>query len=95
MVQLTWNIGSFILTTIILQSKLWYVSSCGQELKRVCYYTTWGRALPEPAHLCTHVIYSFASIQGGTLGNVWSNPLKSLKQTNPNVKIMLAVGGWK
>jgi GH18 family chitinase len=71
------------------------ISCCGEPLKRICYYTSWGGSLPNPPELCTHVIYSFANIEGGVLGGVWSNPLKELKQKNPNIKLMVAVGGWR
>lgn len=46
------------------------------------------------ANLCTTVIYSFADMSGGLLSGVWGNPLASLKQTNPKLKILVAVGGW-
>ncbi len=69
-------------------------NGCGTPLKRICYYTSWGGVLPDPAELCTHVIYSFASIEGGVLSSVWSNPLKELRNKNKDIKLMLAVGGW-
>ena len=69
---------------------------CGEPMKRVCYYARWADgALPDPVDLCTHVIYSFASIENGVLSNVWSNPLLELKRKNKNIKIMVAVGGWE
>lgn len=49
--------------------------------------------LPTP-ELCTHIIYSFASIENGMLSGVWSNPFKELKTKNPQLKLMIAVGGW-
>lgn len=70
------------------------VESCGEPLKRICYYTSWGGVLPNPPELCTHVIYAFASMENGLLSGVWSNPLKELKQKNAEVKLMVAVGGW-
>jgi len=69
------------------------VQGCGEPLKRICYYASWGGVLPSPEH-CTHVIYSFANMEGGVLGNVWSNPIKELRQKNPEIKLMVAVGGW-
>ena len=79
----------FLLLPIVKQP----VNACGEPLKRVCYYTTWGGVLPQP-ELCTHLIYSFASIENGMLSGVWSNPFKELKQKNSNLKLMVAVGGW-
>jgi len=78
--------------------------------KRVCYYTNWaqyrpagGKYFPEDIDpfLCTHVIYSFAKIgRGGKLAMYEWNDDKmfpramALKQKNPDLKILLAVGGW-
>ena len=71
------------------------VQGCGEPLKRICYYTSWGGVLPlERPEICTHVIFSFANIEGGVLSGVWSNPLKELRQKNKDVKLMVAVGGW-
>lgn len=69
------------------------VQGCGEPLKRICYYASWGGVLPSPEH-CTHVIYSFANMEGGVLSNVWSNPIKELRQKNSDIKLMVAVGGW-
>lgn len=69
-------------------------NACGEPLKRICYYTSWGGVFPNPATLCTHIIYSFANMEGGVLSGVWSNPLKEVKKQNPDVKLMLAVGGY-
>ncbi|XP_076472360.1 LOW QUALITY PROTEIN: acidic mammalian chitinase-like [Babylonia areolata] len=56
--------------------------------------------------LCTHMIYSFAKLTGNHLApfewnddsTSWSTGLyekfQNLKQQNPNVKTLLAVGGW-
>ncbi|KAJ0037002.1 hypothetical protein NQD34_005679 [Periophthalmus magnuspinnatus] len=76
----------------------------------VCYYTNWSQYRPEtgrfvPANvdpnLCTHLIYAFAAInEGNALVTVEWNDLdmyklfSGLKQRNPNLKTLLAVGGW-
>jgi len=78
--------------------------------KRVCYYTNWaqyrpagGKYFPEDvdANLCTHVIYSFAKIgRGGKLAMYeWNDDkmyprMMALKKKNPELKVLLAVGGW-
>jgi len=69
-------------------------------------------------NLCTHIIYTFAKVQGTSLGTTDGNDLGlsleiliinifvffysiemypqiiALKQKNPYLKVMLAVGGW-
>ena len=74
--------------------KIIYTNACGEPLKRICYYTSWGGVMPDPANLCTHVIFAFANIEGGVLSGIWSNPLKEIRQKNPDVKLLVAVGGW-
>ena len=62
----------------------------------VHYYlfkASWTGVMPD-ANLCTTVIYSFVGMSGGVLSGLWGNPLASLKQTNPKIKILVAVGGW-
>ncbi|PVD37546.1 hypothetical protein C0Q70_00140 [Pomacea canaliculata] len=67
-----------------------------------------GKFMPEniDPSLCTHMIYAFAKLSGNQLAAFewnddstdWSVGLyqkfMNLKQKNPNVKTMLAVGGW-
>ncbi|CAF0940278.1 unnamed protein product [Rotaria sp. Silwood1] len=78
--------------------------------KRVlCYYTNWSGYRPSAGrfsvqdidpNLCTHIIYSFASVRGNGLGTTeGSDPenykqIIALKEKNPDLKVMLAVGGW-
>ncbi|CAF2630318.1 unnamed protein product [Rotaria sp. Silwood2] len=78
--------------------------------KRVmCYYTNWSGYRPSDGRfsiqdidpsLCTHIIYSFASVRGNDLGTTeGSDPenykqILALKEKNPDLKVMLAVGGW-
>ncbi|XP_058838290.1 chitinase-3-like protein 1 [Topomyia yanbarensis] len=56
-------------------------------------------------HLCTHIIYTFVGIDSSTntvkILDTWNDinlqgykRFIALKQTNPNVKLLLAVGGW-
>ena len=37
---------------LILIKILQVRSDCGEPLKRICYYTSWGGVLPDPAKLC-------------------------------------------
>ncbi|XP_057311442.1 chitotriosidase-1-like [Hydractinia symbiolongicarpus] len=77
---------------------------------RVCYYTNWAQYRPPPMkffpenldpQLCTHVVYAFAKIgRGHTLQMYeWNDDkmyprMMALKQQNPALKVLLAVGGW-
>lgn len=92
----------------------------------MCYYTNWAGYRPGDGHfsiedidpqLCTHIIYSFAKVQGNDLATTEGNdpgllmndifrriiigfPIEmykkiiALKEQNPDLKVMLAVGGW-
>ena len=78
---------------------------------RVCYYSNWsqyrpglGKFLPEniDPQLCTHLVYAFAKIDGSNkLAKFeWNDEqlyarFNALKQKNPHLKTLLAVGGWK
>lgn len=77
--------------------------------KRVCYYTNWsqyrpgeGKYTPDniDAKLCTHIIYAFAKLANNKLETLeWNDEkmyekLQKLKQSNPDLKTLIAVGGW-
>ncbi|XP_071130020.1 chitinase-3-like protein 1 [Mytilus edulis] len=85
------------------------------SLRRVCYYTNWaqyrpgtGKYVPEDmnAHLCTHIIYSFAKLNGNRLAPFeWNDDstewmkgmyakFNAIKTQNPRIKSLLAIGGW-
>ncbi|XP_063384901.1 endochitinase-like [Cydia fagiglandana] len=80
-----------------------------------CYYGEWANTRPGagrfgvsdiPTDLCTHIVYSFLTLDGPT-GNLII-PLEStheeksnsvadliaLKRSNANLKILAAIGGW-
>ncbi|KAL4236351.1 Oviduct-specific glycoprotein [Mactra antiquata] len=78
--------------------------------KRVCYYSNWsqyrngaGRFMPKDIDpsLCTHLIYSFAKLTSNYELTTfeWNDiqlykDFNGLKKSNPNLKTLLAVGGW-
>jgi len=85
------------------------VSNTAAKYVRVCYYTNWsqyrkGRAKFRPEdidpNLCTHLMYSFAKINpNNELATLeWNDDklyprFNALKEKNPNLKTLLAVGG--
>ncbi|OWF51744.1 chitinase 3 [Mizuhopecten yessoensis] len=77
--------------------------------KRVCYFTNWAQYRANPAtftaanidaNLCTHIMYAFAQMSGNGLATYeWNDEVQygvvmSKKMENPNLKVMLAVGGY-
>ncbi|WAR13234.1 CHIA-like protein [Mya arenaria] len=77
--------------------------------KRVCYYTNWsqyrsppGRFTPDDIdpRLCTHIIFAFAKVVNSEIHTIeWNDiqmfeKLNALKNRNPGLKTLIAVGGW-
>ncbi|XP_027877221.1 acidic mammalian chitinase-like isoform X5 [Xiphophorus couchianus] len=78
--------------------------------KLVCYFTNWsqyrpgvGKYTPDniDPNLCTHLIYAFAIISSSNELSTfeWNDDLmyksfNALKNRNPQLKTLLAVGGW-
>uniref|UniRef100_A0A8C2HFU9 chitinase n=1 Tax=Cyprinus carpio TaxID=7962 RepID=A0A8C2HFU9_CYPCA len=89
-------------------TKLIFLAGWASQL--ACYFTNWsqyrpdvGKYLPENVdpHLCTHLIYAFSIInQANELVKYeWNDEtlyksFNGLKEKNPNLKTLLAVGGW-
>uniref|UniRef100_A0A8C6VXI3 chitinase n=1 Tax=Nothobranchius furzeri TaxID=105023 RepID=A0A8C6VXI3_NOTFU len=82
----------------------------GSSTKLACYFTNWsqyrpglGKYIPEDIdpNLCTHLIYAFSKISPfNELTTVeWNDDVlyrsfNGLKHRNPQLKTLLAVGGW-
>ncbi|XP_041860890.1 acidic mammalian chitinase-like isoform X2 [Melanotaenia boesemani] len=86
------------------------LSSLASSSRLACYFTNWsqyrpgnGKFMPSniDPNLCTHLIYAFSGInEANELVTVeWNDEelyksFNGLKQRNPNLKTLLAVGGW-
>ncbi|XP_019720792.1 acidic mammalian chitinase [Hippocampus comes] len=89
---------------------LWMCLQVVSSSKLVCYFTNWsqyrpgvGRYMPENVdpHLCTHLIYAFSIISPSNELSTyeWNDDVlyksfNQLKSRNPQLKTLLAVGGW-
>ncbi|XP_057593728.1 chitinase-3-like protein 2 isoform X2 [Hippopotamus amphibius kiboko] len=81
----------------------------GSAYKLVCYFNSWSRERQEPGKftlesidpfLCSHLIYSFASISNNKIiikdknDAMLYQAINSLKTKNPKLKILLCIGGY-
>ncbi|KAM4610682.1 acidic mammalian chitinase-like [Polymixia lowei] len=95
---------------ILLVGLGFILASLASSSRLGCYFTNWsqyrpgnGKFMPSDIDpkLCTHLIYAFAAINEANelVTFEWNDEtlyqsFNGLKQTNPNLKTLLAVGGW-
>ena len=98
-----------LLSTLLLILSVIHISQANKYV-RVCYFTNWAqyrsgiaKFVPKDIDpsLCTHVVYAFAKIDSGNkiASYEWNDEtlygeVDKLKQKNPDLKTLLAVGGW-
>jgi len=99
--------AALLFLAVAVHSGLSYRSVC-YYTNWAQYRNSKGKFVPEDVdpNLCTHVIYAFAKIVGTDVvafewndeSTAWSKGMyermMNLKTQNPNLKIMLGVGGW-
>ena len=79
------------------------LSSCADKAPEkdyvvVAYVTSWSRVMPDPFTM-THINYAFGHVNDIFDGVRIDNPRRlkaivDLKTVNPDLKVMLSVGGW-
>nr|BAD15061.1 chitinase3 [Paralichthys olivaceus] len=95
---------------ILLAGLCLSLGSLVSSARLVCYFTNWsqyrpgnGKFMPSDVdpNLCTHLIYAFSGINDANelVTMEWNDEelyksFNGLKQRNPNLKTLLAVGGW-
>lgn len=74
----------------------------------ICYFTKWSAKRPgngkfDPENidptLCTHLVYAFAGLKDHKIDEETEDPMLfekmvKLKEKNPELKLLIAVGGW-
>ena len=56
---------------LILIKLLQVRGECGEPLKRICYYTSWGGVLPDPAKLCNLKTFFLQTLPEDPVFSTW------------------------
>ncbi|XP_044731929.1 chitotriosidase-1 [Chrysoperla carnea] len=94
---------------IVLKQSTQEVEKNVRKPQILCYMTSWsqkrpgaGKFTPEDieSSLCTHIIYAFATLKDHKLSEATDKDpemydrVVALREKNPDLKILLAIGGW-
>ncbi|MEO5944886.1 MAG: glycoside hydrolase family 18 protein [Ferruginibacter sp.] len=94
---------SFIIFIICLLSCIMVMSQkpAGRGIEVIAYYTGNNTMIDSfPVEKLTHIIYSFAHLSGDSISlrnnkdTITLQHLVALKERNPQLKIMISLGGW-
>lgn len=104
------TISHLFLLCLVAGNFIVFTEGTATEYKRVCYFTNWSQYRPGIGHftmdnvdatLCTHIIYAFAGFDEKfqVITTEQNDPqtfikMQTLKLKNPNLKFLLAIGGW-
>jgi len=91
----------FLFTVIAVSLCTSYISKSSRNFSVIAYYSGDKSEINKyPIEKLTHIIFSFVHLKGNKIAfNTYDDELTvkhlvSLKKTNPNLKIQVALGGW-